>query len=108
MKNEMCNGWLEDHGRDPYLCEIHEWTILYAHAKFCLVHFEKWAAEHRLDNEIFLIPNTACVKYEPIGVVCVMGSWNFPFTLVIRPMVEAITAGNCVLIKPNEKSPRCA
>ena len=108
MKNEMCNGWLEDHGRDPYLCEIHEWAILYSHAKICLKNISKWSQDQPLDSEIFLLPNTASVKYEPLGVVCIMGSWNFPFTLVIRPMVEALTAGNCVLVRPSEMSPKCA
>jgi acyl-CoA reductase-like NAD-dependent aldehyde dehydrogenase len=45
---------------------------------------------------------------EPKGVVFVIGPWNYPFNLVLLPLVGAIAAGNCCVIKPSEVSPASA
>ena len=42
------------------------------------------------------------VVYEPKGVVLIIGPWNYPFQLVIAPLIAAIAAGNCVIVKPSE------
>ncbi len=42
------------------------------------------------------------IKYEPYGVTLIMGAWNYPIQLLFMPLVGAITAGNCAIIKPSE------
>lgn len=44
------------------------------------------------------------VKYEPFGVVLIISPWNYPLTLSIRPLIGAIVAGNCAILKPSEWS----
>lgn len=44
------------------------------------------------------------IKKEPYGVVLVMGPWNYPFQLCAVPLIGAIAAGNCVILKPSELS----
>ena len=58
-------------------------------------------------------PDAACswrgtrsrIEYEPRGVVLIMAAWNFPFALLIAPLVPAIAAGNCAILRPSEKVP---
>ena len=45
------------------------------------------------------------IKYEPLGVVLIISPWNYPLTLSIRPLVGAIAAGNCAILKPSEFAP---
>lgn len=45
------------------------------------------------------------IRSDPYGVCLVMGAWNYPFQLVIAPLIGAIAAGNCVLLKPSELAP---
>lgn len=52
-------------------------------------------------------PAKSKIVYEPLGVALVMGAWNFPYYTTIGPLVAAIAAGNCVVIKPSELSPNC-
>jgi len=47
-------------------------------------------------------PSTAYVVPEPLGVVLIIGAWNFPFELIFRPLIGALAAGNCVVLKPSE------
>jgi len=43
--------------------------------------------------------------YEPLGVVTIMGTWNYPISTSLIPLVSAIAAGNCVVLKPSEIAP---
>ncbi|RUS21091.1 fatty aldehyde dehydrogenase [Endogone sp. FLAS-F59071] len=52
--------------------------------------------------------DTTLIRKEPLGVVLVIGSWNYPFNLLLTPVVGAISAGNCVVIKPSEGAPHAA
>jgi acyl-CoA reductase-like NAD-dependent aldehyde dehydrogenase len=49
--------------------------------------------------------NRSYVEYKPLGVVAVISPWNFPFQLSLIPMISALIAGNCVLLKPSEVTP---
>ncbi|MEA5551870.1 aldehyde dehydrogenase [Anabaena cylindrica UHCC 0172] len=51
-----------------------------------------------------LLPASAQIKPEPLGVVLIIGAWNYPFQLVIVPLIGAIAAGNCAVLKPSEIS----
>ncbi|KAJ2717104.1 hypothetical protein H4R19_000189 [Coemansia spiralis] len=55
-----------------------------------------------------LLMSKAEVRWEPLGVVVVFGAWNFPVRLSLMPVVGAIAAGNCVVLKPSELAPHTA
>jgi aldehyde dehydrogenase (NAD+) len=48
------------------------------------------------------LPSSSKVLKEPLGVRLIIGPWNYPFQLLINPLVGAIAAGNCVVLKPSE------
>ena len=50
-------------------------------------------------------PALAWVQYEPLGVVLAVGPWNYPFYLALGPLVAALAAGNCAVVKPSELAP---
>ena len=50
----------------------------------------------------------AYIYQQPMGVVLVIGAWNYPVQLVLMPLIGAIAAGNCVIIKPSEVAPATA
>ena len=58
-----------------------------------------------LNTPLRLAPGSTKVHYEPLGVVLVFGSWNYPYVVTLKPLVQAITSGNCVVIKPSEMGP---
>lgn len=61
--------------------------------------------EECLDTPLRLAPGCTKVRYEPLGVVLVFGSWNYPYIVTLKPLCQAITSGNCVVIKPSEMGP---
>jgi acyl-CoA reductase-like NAD-dependent aldehyde dehydrogenase len=52
--------------------------------------------------------DTVIIYNDPYGVVLIMGAWNYPFQLSLMPLVGAIAAGNCAIIKPSEVAPASA
>jgi aldehyde dehydrogenase (NAD+) len=63
-------------------------------------------ADESVDTPMLLAPAKSRIVYEPFGVALVIGSWNFPFFTTIGPLIYAIAAGNCCIIKPSEMSPQ--
>jgi aldehyde dehydrogenase (NAD+) len=66
---------------------------------------KKWMRPERVSTPIFVQPGKSRIHKEPYGVVLVIAPWNYPFGLVMSPLIGAIAAGNCVVVKPSEVAP---
>eukprot|EP00128_Syssomonas_multiformis_P001494 Colp12_sorted_trinity150504_noHs@7184 len=71
-------------------------------------HLKEWMAPEKVKGDILTAMDTLMIKPEPLGVVCVIGAWNYPIQLSLAPAVQAISAGNAVLLKPSEVASNCA
>lgn len=68
---------------------------------YALAHLDEWAAQQKFEKNEYGIP---MVQYEPKGVVLVFSAWNYPVLLSLEPLLQAISAGNTVVLKPSEVS----
>ena len=68
-------------------------------------HLKKWMRPRRTGLPLNQRPGRGWIQYEPLGVVLVISPWNYPVQLTIAPVVGAIAAGNCVVVKPSEVAP---
>jgi aldehyde dehydrogenase (NAD+) len=73
-----------------------------------LAHLPNWMASERVATPVTFKPGHSHLRYEPLGVACVIAPWNYPVQLLVLPMVAAIAAGNAVVGKPSELSPAAA
>jgi coniferyl-aldehyde dehydrogenase len=71
-------------------------------------HLKGWMRRRRVRSSWFLQPSRAFFQYQPLGVVGVIGAWNYQLLLTLGPVVDAIAAGNHVMLKPSEITPRSA
>jgi acyl-CoA reductase-like NAD-dependent aldehyde dehydrogenase len=67
---------------------------------------QSWMTPEKLPPNLLFPTDRAFVKHDPYGVVLIIGAWNYPIMLTLQPLVGAIAAGNCAIIKPSEISPR--
>ena len=65
----------------------------------------RWMAPERVRTNLLNMPSGSRVLKEPLGVALIIGPWNYPFQLLINPLIGAIAAGNCVVLKPSEFAP---
>jgi aldehyde dehydrogenase (NAD+) len=66
---------------------------------------KRWMRPRRVPAPINVRPGKAWFTYEPLGVVMVIGAWNYPVHLTLTPLIAALAAGNCVIVKPSEITP---
>ena len=71
-------------------------------------HLKGWMRRQRVPTTWFLQPSSAFYQYQPLGVVGVVGAWNYQLLLTLGPIVDAVAAGNHVMLKPSEITPRSA
>ena len=69
-----------------------------------LHHLDKWAKPVRRKTPLTLFSSKSYIYKEPYGVVLIMSPWNYPFFLTLSPLVGAIAAGNCAVIKTSRNS----
>lgn len=82
--------------------------VLYEEINYVIKNLRKWMRPKRVGTPIILEASRSKVISEPLGVVLVLGPWNYPFQLIISPVIGAIAAGNCVLIKPSHETQKTA
>ncbi len=90
---------------ETFFTEIHYLT---AEIDLALRRLASWMKPQRVRTPLRYLPGRSWFRYEPYGVVLVLGAWNYPLQLAIAPAIGAIAAGNCVLVKPSEYAPATA
>jgi len=84
---------------DVDLTEI--FTVL-SEIRHTIKHLKKWVKPQRVRRTMALITTRSWIQYEPRGIVLIIAPWNYPFNLIVAPLISAISAGNCVILKPSE------
>ena len=97
-----------DLGKSPGQAYASEFGLVQTEIRHALRHLSRWAAPRRCRTPWFVAPARGWVQPEPLGVALILGAWNYPVQLLLAPLVSAIAAGNCVVLKPSELAPRTA
>lgn len=74
-------------------------------AAYARKHLKKWMRRQRQPLPLAQLPGRSWVQYDPLGVVLIVGPWNYPIYLSLGPLVAAVAAGNCAVLKPSELAP---
>ncbi|HEY7873018.1 MAG TPA: aldehyde dehydrogenase family protein, partial [Rudaea sp.] len=69
-------------------------------------HLRSWMRSRRALADWLFWPASTQVRYQPLGVVGIIAPWNYPVNLALKPLIAAIAAGNHVMLKPSEHTPR--
>lgn len=72
---------------------------------YALKNLKKWVKPKKVNAGIQQFPGKAKIYPEPLGIVLIISPWNYPFSLMISPLIGAIAAGNCCVLKPSEVAP---
>lgn len=82
-----------------------ETGMVIAELNAAIKNLHQWMKPERVSTNLLNLPSGSRVLKEPLGVVLIIGPWNYPFQLLINPLIGAIAAGNCVVLKPSEFAP---
>ncbi|MGP9033274.1 aldehyde dehydrogenase family protein [Glutamicibacter mysorens] len=95
----------EDLGKSATEAKFSEIDVVRAEIDFAQRHLAEWMDSTSVKVPLALQPAMAKVEPRPLGVVLIIGAWNYPVQLVLAPLVAAIAAGNAAVIKPSELAP---
>ena len=103
--DELCDALYEDLRKHPMASRATEIALVAAEIDVALKHLTKWLSPKSVGVPLMLQPAKARTEPEPLGVVLIIAPWNYPVQLSLVPVLGAIAAGNCVLLKPSETAP---
>lgn len=104
-QSELAQAMRTDLGKsasESYMCEI---GLTLSELSFQIRHLKKWARPKRHMTDLANFHGRSFSLREPYGCVLVMSPWNYPFLLCMEPLIGAIAAGNCCILKPSAYSP---
>lgn len=104
-ETEIARALAEDLGRPPAEAWLGDVASTRAEAAFARKHVRKWMKRKRVQLSLTSLPGRGWYQYEPLGLVLVIGPWNYPVYLSLAPLVAAVAAGNCAVVKPSEHAP---
>lgn len=87
---------------EAFLTEI---SIVLAEIDYHLKNLKSWAKPQKVSTPLHLLPSSSKIIFEPLGLALIISPWNYPFQLVINPLIGAISAGCCAIIKPSPYTP---
>lgn len=102
---DIQNAIYNDFRKPPVETDITEIFILTMEINHTIRHLRKWMRPKKVPTPLSFLGSKSWVTYEPKGVSLIITPWNFPFLLAMDPLISAIAAGNCVMMKPSELSP---
>jgi coniferyl-aldehyde dehydrogenase len=103
----LCAAVQADFGvRSPSLTEVADLFVLRSLISHLNKHLPRWIKPIKVATPVYLKPATAYIQRQPLGVVGVISPWNYPVQLALAPAATALAAGNRVMLKPSELTPR--
>lgn len=104
-EQEFSEALAADLGKHPLEAWSTEISYVAGDAKYCRKNLKKWARRRKVTTPIVGQPGKSWLQPEPLGVVLIIGAWNYPLQLTLAGAAAAIAAGNCVVLKPSELAP---
>lgn len=98
----------QDLKKSPEESWVTETGFVLSEINIALRRLRRWMKPVKVPTNLLNFPSSSFVLPEPVGVVLIIGAWNYPFQLLMAPLVGAIAAGNCVVLKPSEHAPATA
>ena len=102
---EIGKALFDDFKKNPAETNLGEVLGVVGEIKHLIKHLGAWVKPQSVPTPMNMIGSSAHVRFEPKGVCLIISPWNYPFNLSIKPLVQAIAAGNTIMLKPSEMTP---
>lgn len=107
-ESEILNSLYKDLHKSDFEAFTSEIGFVYEEINYAIKHLKSWMKPKRITTPLTVQPSKSYIYSEPLGVVLIVGAWNYPFQLIMAPLVGAIAAGNCAILKPSNQSKNVA
>src|SRR4029079_4584641 len=101
-EKDLYNALYADLKKSPEESWVTEVGFLVAEITHTLNHLRSWMKPKKVSTNLMNLPGKSFIYKEPLGVVLIIAPWNYPLQLLFTPLIGAMAAGNCVVLKPSE------
>uniref|UniRef100_A0A8C5FP39 Aldehyde dehydrogenase n=1 Tax=Gadus morhua TaxID=8049 RepID=A0A8C5FP39_GADMO len=101
-QSEIAEAAKKDLNRSEVGIQLFETLGLESEIQLVIKNLKKWAAPRAVEKNLVTLSDTLYIQPEPLGVVLVIGAWNYPWAVTLFPLIGAIAAGNAAVVKPSE------
>lgn len=107
-RDEIRDSLYKDFRKHPVEVDLGDIYPITSDIKHTKSHLSGWMRRRKVTTPMSQLGTSSYIHYEPKGVVLIISPWNFPLNLTFGPLVSAIAAGNCVMMKPSEHTPNAS
>jgi aldehyde dehydrogenase (NAD+) len=107
-EKDLHNALYADLRKSPEESWVTETGFLLSELNATLKRLRQWMQPDKVSTNLVNLPSSSFIIREPLGVVLIISPWNYPFQLLFTPLVGAMAAGNCAVLKPSEFAPATA
>ena len=107
-EKDILEALQKDLKKHPFEAFSSEIGFLKIEINEAISNLRRWAAKKRVSTPLVHFPASSYILPQPLGQVLVISPWNYPIMLAFAPALNAIAAGNCVVLKPSELTPSCS
>jgi aldehyde dehydrogenase (NAD+) len=107
-ENEIYEALYRDLRKSPEEVYATEIGLVMMEIRVALKNLRRWTSPESVFTNLLNAPSRSRIFHDPLGVVLIVAPWNYPFQLLILPLVGAIAGGNTVMLKPSELAPATA
>ncbi|MCX7569120.1 aldehyde dehydrogenase [Tumebacillus sp. DT12] len=104
-ETDVTEALREDFAKPPFETFLTEIGFLMAEIRHTIKHVDRWASPRNVPGTLTLLGAKGTIMPEPLGLTLILAPWNYPFQLALAPLIGAISAGNCAVLKPSELTP---
>ena len=101
-ENELYDALYTDLKKSPEEAWVTEIGLVIAELNVAIKNLQQWMEPEPVSTNLVNLPSRSKVMREPLGVVLIIAPWNYPMYLLFTPLIGALAAGNCVVLKPGE------
>lgn len=101
----ICDALLKDLNKHPFESYMAEIGMVLDEVRFHIRNLPRWIKDKRVPTPLAQFHATSFISPEPYGVALILSPWNYPILLCLDPLIGAISAGNCAVIKPSAYTP---
>ncbi len=108
QEDRLVDALVADVGKPRIEAYTTEIGFMVNEVDYVLAHLDAWNKSYKVKVPLTLKPGVGRIHPQPLGTVCVIAPWNYPVHLLFAPLVPALAAGNCAVLKPSEVTPTVA
>ncbi|KAJ8275515.1 hypothetical protein COCON_G00072670 [Conger conger] len=103
-EEEIAAALKQDINKSQYDLQLFELIGIQGEIRLAIERLAEWAAPRPVEKSLLTLTDRVFIQPEPLGVVLIIGAWNYPWAITLQPLIGAIAAGNAAVVKPSELS----